>query len=113
MTPNLTKLFAQATKGPMEVSPGDTSAQVYNADGTLRLMCAVEAGTLQRRTIIPDFLELHSTARLLALLATHGEEMILALEACADGFSRPGGASLLVRSQVYALLATLEREVQP
>ena len=33
-----------------------------------------------------------------------------ALEACAEGFSRPDGSSLLVRSQVYALLAKLKQE---
>ena len=39
-------------------------------------------------------------------------ELRAALEACTEGFSRPEGSSLLVRSQVYALLAKLKK-VEP
>ena len=37
------------------------------------------------------------------------EKLRAALEACTEGFSRPEGSSLLVRSQVYALLAKLKQ----
>ena len=48
----------------------------------------------------------HEETRLRAQVA----ELRAALEACAEGFSRPDGSSLLVRSQVYALLAKLKQE---
>ena len=50
------------------------------------------------------------TARLVALFATHGQALISMLESCTEGLSRPDGSSLLVRSQVSALLATIKRD---
>ena len=47
------------------------------------------------------------------LLLTPAEQQVAelreALEDCTKGFSRPEGSSLLVRSQVYALLAKLKQ----
>lgn len=95
---------------PFEISPENVQ-RILDTDAALRGQ--VEA--LEAEKLTMDEEAEHVATEALARLQ-HMEQQLAAaqktLDACTEGFGQPGGSSLLVRSQVYALLAKL-KEAQP
>ena len=108
MTPNLKKLFVQATKGKWVAIRSDmaTVVQIYAGDKYV----AIASGQA-----VTNWDEVMTNAKLIAALMTHGEALVEALEhaqillqQCARDGVDPGAAYTALN--IENLLAALERD---
>ena len=115
MTKNLQALFTQATQGPWEVVRDKESHAYIDAKfiGVAGPQCTVQTALCGK----PGDKVAEANAKLIALLATHGEALITALEEALYELERLGvgdcdaelGPNTVVL-QTRQFLATLERE---